>query len=71
MHDSESIPENERHKVIRDFEIKTNHLISARRPNIVIVNKKKKKERERELPNSGLCSHGRPHNKVKSKRKER
>ena len=40
------------HKLIRDFEIQTDHLFTARRPDLVIVNKKKK-EREREnLPNS-------------------
>ena len=31
--------ENESHKVLRDFEIQTDHLISARRPDLVVVNK--------------------------------
>ena len=43
MHNPESIPENETHKLLWDFEIQTDHLISARRPELIIVNKKKKK----------------------------
>ena len=50
MHKVESILENEMHKVLWNFEIQTNHLFPAKRPNQVIVNKKKKI-----LPNSGLC----------------
>ena len=30
------------HNLLRDFEIQTDHLISTRRPGLVIVNKKKK-----------------------------
>ena len=52
MHHPESILENETHKILWDFEIQTDHLISARRPDLVIVNKKKKKEN---LPKGELC----------------
>ena len=31
---------NEMHKILRDFEMETDHLISTRRPDPVIVNKK-------------------------------
>ena len=41
MHNPESILENEVHKILRDFEIQTDHLISARQPNLIIINKKK------------------------------
>ena len=41
MHNPESIIENETHKILWDFEIQTDHLISARRPDLVIVNTKK------------------------------
>ena len=42
----ESFLDNEMHKLRWDFEIQTDHRISARRPDLVIVNnKKKKKER--------------------------
>ena len=37
MHNPESVQENETNK-LRDFEIQTDHLISARRPDEVIVN---------------------------------
>ena len=33
---------NNTHKLLWDFDIKTNHLISARRPDLIIINKKKR-----------------------------
>ena len=42
VHNSESVLKNETHKVLWDFEIQTDHRISARRLDVVIV----KKERE-------------------------
>ena len=50
MHNPESVLENEMLKIFRDFEMQTDHLISARRPQLVIV-KKKKKEKEKEKRN--------------------
>ena len=44
MHNPAPVLENDIHKLLWDFDIQTNHLISARRPNIVIINKKKKKK---------------------------
>ena len=61
MHNPESVLENEMQKILWDFKIQTDHLISARRPDIVRVEKKKKKEN---MPNSGLC-------KTERKREER
>ena len=54
MHNTESIQENETHKLLWDFEIQTDHQIPARRPDLVIINsnkkkKKKKRKRKREL----------------------
>ena len=49
MHNSESVMENETQKILWDFEIHTDHLILAWRPDQEIVNKK------REPENSGLC----------------
>ena len=49
MHNPESILENETHKILWDFDIQTDHLISTRRPYQVIVNNNKKKKRKREL----------------------
>ena len=45
MHYQESVIRNERHKLLRDFKIQTDLLISARRLDLVIINKKKKKKR--------------------------
>ena len=45
MNNLESILENETQKLLKDFQIQTDHLMSARRPDLLIVNKKKK-ERE-------------------------
>ena len=35
--------ENDTHKLLWDFDIHTDHLISARRPHLIIINKKKKR----------------------------
>ena len=43
MHNPESILENETHKVLWNFEVQTDHLISARQQDLVRVNKKKKR----------------------------
>ena len=43
VHNPESVFEKEMHKVLSDFEIQTDHLISARRLDLVIVNEKKTK----------------------------
>ena len=48
MHNPESVQENEMHKLLWDFEIQTNHLISARRPDLVIINNNKNKKKEKE-----------------------
>ena len=34
--------ENDTHKPLWDFDIHTDHLISARRPDLIIINKKKR-----------------------------
>ena len=47
MHNPVPVLENDTHKLLWDFDIHTDHLISARRPDVIIINKKKKKKRER------------------------
>ena len=42
MQNPESFMENKMHKVLWDFENQTDYLISARRPDIVVVYKKKR-----------------------------
>ena len=49
MQDPESVLENVTDKIIWDFDIQTDHLISARPQDLVIVKKKEN------LPNNGLC----------------
>ena len=34
--------ENDMHKLVWDFDIQTDHLIPARRPDIILINKKKR-----------------------------
>ena len=42
MHQPESVRENETHKILIDFEIQTDHLIPARRQDLVLINIKKR-----------------------------
>ena len=44
MRNPESVLENDTHKLLWDFEIETDHLISARRPDLMIVTQRKKKK---------------------------
>ena len=69
MHNPAPVLENDTHKLLWDFGIQTDHLISARRPDLMIINKKKKKKRkkkkkEENLQNCGLCCPGWPQNKT-------
>ena len=48
MHTLESVMKNETHKLLWNFEIQTDHLISARQLVLVIINKKEN------LPNNGV-----------------
>ena len=42
MHKLAPVLENDTHKLLRDFDIHTDHLISTRRPDLIIINKKKR-----------------------------
>ena len=37
MYNPTSVQENETHKLLWDFDIQTDHLFSARRPNLIII----------------------------------
>ena len=41
MYNTTPVLENDSHKLLWDFDIHTDHLISARRPNLKIINKKR------------------------------
>ena len=49
MHEPESIRENEMDKILCDIEIQTDHLIQARRPNLVKVKIKQKQKQTKHL----------------------
>ena len=42
MHNPASVLENDTHKLLWDFDVKPDHLISARRSDLIIINKKKR-----------------------------
>ena len=42
MHNPAPVLENDTFKLLLDFDIHTDHLISARRPKLIIINKKKR-----------------------------
>ena len=43
MHNTAPVLENHTHKLLWDFGIHTDHLISSRRPDLIIINNKKKR----------------------------
>ena len=43
MHNPAPVIENDTHKLLWDFYIQTEHLIPARRPDLIIINKKKRR----------------------------
>ena len=45
IHKPAPVLENDLHKLLWDFNIQTDHLIPARRPDLIIINKKKKKKK--------------------------
>ena len=48
MHNPAPLLENDTHKLLWDFDVQTDHVISARRPDLIIKKKKEKKnKRER------------------------
>ena len=41
MYNPAPVPQNDTHKLLWDFDIHTDHLISARRPDLIIISKKR------------------------------
>ena len=57
MHNPAPVLENDSHKLLWDFNIQTDHLIPARRPDLIIINKRKRickivdlKRNEKKMP---------------------
>ena len=46
MHNQTPVLENDTHKLLWHFDIHTDHLITARRPDLIIIKKKKKKKKK-------------------------
>ena len=42
MHNQAPVLENDTHKLLWDFDVHSDHLISSRRPDLLIINKKKR-----------------------------
>ena len=41
-HEPESVLENEDYKILKDFSVQTDHVIEARRPDLVVIDKKER-----------------------------
>ena len=48
VYNPESLVENEMHKLLWDFEIQTDSLISSKQSVLIIINKKRKKKKKKE-----------------------
>ena len=71
MHNPEPVMEDGSHKLLWDCGIQTDHLISDRRPDQLILNKKEEKKKQKKtenLPNRDLFL-DRPQSKTKRKQK--
>ena len=66
MHNPAPVLENNTHKLLWDFDIHTDYLISARRADLIVINNKKRDN----LQNSRLCCTDRPQNKTERMLKE-
>ena len=49
MHNPAPVLENDTNKLLWDFDIQTDHLISARRPALIIINEKKKEKKKKRI----------------------
>ena len=63
MHNTTSVLENDTHNLLWDFDIQTHHLITARRPDLIIIN-------NNSLRHCGFCCPGWSQSKIERKWKE-
>ena len=70
MHNPAAVLENDSYKLLLDFDIQTDHLISARWPDLIVNKKKKKKKKKENLQNCQLCCSGWQQNKTERMWKE-
>ena len=64
MHKPAPVQKNNTRKLLWSFDMHTDHLITARRPDLIIINKKKKKKKKRKMKNCRLYCPGCPQNKT-------
>ena len=57
MHNPKSVLKNDTHKLLEDFDIQTDNLILARRPDLMIFNKQTKKRTGRIVDFTVLTDH--------------
>ena len=69
LYKPEFIPENETHKVVWDLGIQTDHLILARRLELVTKKRKKKRKMKKDILYNGFCRHSGPLSKIKESEK--
>ena len=55
MHNPASVLENDAHKLLWDFDMQTDHLISARRPDLIIIPLSKKKKKKKKKKKMRIC----------------
>ena len=70
MHNPAFVLENGTHKLRWDYDVQTDHLISARRPDLIIINNNNNNNKKENLQNYGLSCLSWPQNKTKRKKKE-
>ena len=74
MHNPTSVLQNDTHKLLKDFDIQTDQLTSARRPELITINNKKKKKKKKRKRKKGTCKivncPGWPQIKIERKWKE-
>ena len=59
MYNSALVLENDTHKLLWDFNIHTDHLIPARRPDLIIINNNNNNNNKKEnMQNRRLCCQG-------------
>ena len=74
MHKPKSNQENKVHEILKNFDIQTDHLIPASRPDLEQINnnyKKRERERERENLSCRVCHSSRPSSENKRKCKDK
>ena len=73
IHNPESVQENETPKLLCDFEIQTDYLISARRPDSDVQQQQQQQQQQqkREPAENAFCRPSRPQRKIERKQKER